>query len=595
MISRNNMTDSNVYQRPANPDVFSKAIGLGLTNIEAEILSRRIDDPDKVEGVIGSKLSDIPDPYLLTDMDKGAQRLAQAIQDKEHIWVFSDFDNDGIGGIALFAEILEDGFDVDPNKVLTQISHRDNYGYGFMIEAAKEFIEKRRSEGLPLPGLVVTIDLGSSNENDFAELKQMLPNIDIIVTDHHGVPKTGGPTTPVSFINPNRQNDKFPDKTVCGATVAFLLLLATKKILKTEKSISKPLSYAASSTIADCVSMQSPVNRAIVKFGLEKMNQMIFPAWHLLKTSYCDASTNEAITSHTLGWKLGPLINSNSRMGNDGSNPYDFLRSKTTKEAHKNLESMVEVDKARKARGEQLLAEALDIIEKEGQEKNNAIIVHFKEGVPGIAGIIASRLKEKYGKPVIMLTSTKNGLATGSARGIPGIDLVNDLIYPVKEMMGDNMVSAGGHEGAAGLKIKVKAIKEFKKLIVERVDELVNGQKLTRKIGYDLDVSQIPIDHSFLDVVNRLQPFGQKFEEPCFIADATITKVKLVGEKKNHAQLVIQTPVQSVKGIMFSVLDKKRGPLIYEGDTGTVIFKANYNRWNGRVNVQFIVEEFIKK
>lgn len=408
-----------ITQRITNKKLYKEAIEAGATPLQALIIANRnIPEGTDINGFMNPSLDHIPNIGLLKDIQKAGNRIADAIIDKEVIALACDFDVDGISSAAVMYKALVDLFNVSPYLVNVCISNRMIEGYGF-----SEKVVKRISELNPMPTLVITADQGSANDAEVSlyiektkkELvkrghKRIERIADVIISDHHEIPKNGGPKEAYAFVNPQRPDDNFPDKTICGCTVAMFVMAATraalikKKYLTKDSPTIKPLmAYSTAATISDCVSMASEINRAIVRQGLEEINGETLPAWSTMKNKFIKQK-GQPVTAESIAFGLGPMINACSRTGGDGLNAVRYYLSETLEEAERFL-SFLEVDNTlRKDIEKRLVNEATDKAIQLIYKDYHSLVIPLKNGHHGIHGIAASRLVERFGRPTIILS-----------------------------------------------------------------------------------------------------------------------------------------------------------------------------------------------
>lgn len=583
-----------VYKEP-DLSIEQDALSRGLSPLQARILANRLQGTTLDEFWFKYQ-NGLPSPFTMGDMQPSAERLADAIMNQELIWVVSDFDNDGIAGMAVAKSILLDVFNHPRIRLDDQITHRDQDGYGLTMGAVQK-MEKAYTQKTK-PNLLITIDIGSSNGPETDYLAKEYPEIDIIITDHHSVPETGYPVNVLGFINPNKPNDEFEDGSICGATVVFYLMVATCEVLikrgylSPETNVWSAAPYLASATIADCVSLKSPLNRELVKYGIGMINQSTLPTWTALKNQFA-GEPGQRITAETMGWNLGPMINSNSRMGRNGSIPLDFLTAKTNVEAEKNLEDMVALNKERKDLQGDILQRAIKEAEK--QVDQNAIVIHLEDGIAGVGGIVAARIKEQMGKPVIMLTSIGENASTGSARSIPGLSILEAIRTAEKRLPGA-IYKAGGHNAAAGMTIKTECIPAFREKLVEAVNEMVGGKELVPVYEVDMELKGHHINPRILDEIEALEPYGQKFEAPVFEVRGIVQSWEPVSKKTHvHARVTVQMEDGTSLPLVWwnALKEDEYEPKLVPGQPIRAAVSLSKNFWKGRVSLQAMMQGYI--
>lgn len=526
----------NAVEVNKSDEVLKHAVGLGLTDIQANILAARTDDVSMVNKIINPKAASIPEPGLMKDMSLAADIVIEAINNRQKIMVVCDFDVDGISSAAIIHQFFK--YWINAGELhSTYVTHRKKagHGYGFSSGAADEILELAE-----LPDLIVTVDLGSSNENEINDFldkaMQKGKEVKFVVTDHHHIPESGGPTRTDAFVNPQRNDCGYPDKTVCGATVAFLLcwqihqkLLASNAVQP--KSLVSLLSYAAGATISDCVSLSSEANRAIVKTGLKHINNQTFPVWSAIQNGH-----GSYVDEVFLGFNLGPKINSSSRMGHDGLDALNFLTADSIEDSWLSLEKITSTNDQRKAVQNQMLDEALEMSRKQVLKGCRSIMVNLEDGDPGVSGIVASRLKDSYGLPAFMFAPINDFELTGSARSIGSID-IRTVIENVSKKT-DAVVRFGGHKMAAGMTIKKSKLQEFHNLINDEMALMYPDQDMTKVMIYD---QQIDIDQVNSDVfaqLSMLSPYGKGFDSPTFLIKGQISEAFWMGKEKDSLKIL---------------------------------------------------------
>lgn len=396
-----------IVYRQHDLSVFKKARSLGVSDVASKIISQRvIPEGIDIEDIINPSLAKMPPIAKLKDVEKAADRISDAIINEEVIGLACDFDVDGISSAAVMVDALNKFFKVPMYNIKVFFSHRMHEGYGF-----SDKVMERVLASVPRPSLVVTADQGSSNGPTIEKLHGRLKeagesHIDVIVSDHHHIDSF--PDAAYAFVNPQRHDDEFEDKTICGCTVALLLMTVTRIFLIKKGFLSDDapklrqlLSYSTAATIADCVSMASPVNRAIVNAGLEEMNSGNTAAWRQLNQFVSDG---EPITAETLGFGLGPRINACSRTGGDGMAALKYYISENDDEAHRYLSMLGFVNEERQDIERRLIVESVEKSVHLESIGYNSLVIFLPDGHHGIHGIVASRLVERFGKPAICLS-----------------------------------------------------------------------------------------------------------------------------------------------------------------------------------------------
>lgn len=552
-----------MVDRPFNKNTFINARLIGLSPIAAKILANRnIDsDPEVIKNIINPTFKKATfDIYKLKDIEKSANRISDAIINNENIALLCDFDVDGISSAAVLYSAFIDYFNFDPQKLHIMISHRMMYGYGFREEILNDIMKMNEK-----PTLLITADQGSSDEERINKYNKEMEALgyekhDVIVTDHHHI-KGKGPKSAFAVVNPQREDDEFEDKTICGCTVALFVMNATRDSLikkgylaENSPRLTPLLTYSTAATIADCVSMASPLNRAIVKKGLQDISEGKIPAWKIMLERIVG---ERPVDTDAIGFGLGPRINACSRTGGDGLVALKYYLSESDNEALRYLDLLENMNEDRKKTEKELVEQAL-IQASELYLKNYfSVAVYLPNGHHGIHGIAASKISEKYGRPTVLFSPKEyddNGdvkVISGSGRSIEGLDLYN-ILKKVEERDKTVFIGYGGHSMAAGMTIPVDKFDTFRLLFEEETKIALNYQEPFPKILIDGELKQnINIDFNLLDEVLSLRPYGNGFESPIFKAKVLVVNNKVLGKNQDTLQIDFIHNNLQYKGIMF--------------------------------------------
>jgi single-stranded-DNA-specific exonuclease len=638
-----------IKQRILKKEVYDEAIIAGYTPLQSSIIANR-ELPEGTD-LIQFKYPDInkiANIGLLADISKGGERIADAIVNDECMALVCDFDVDGTSSAAVLYKSLTEFFGAKKENVRVIISNRMLEGYGMSNKVLERIYSLEK-----VPTLLITADQGSADGERItkylSDMTEMGYKADVVVSDHHEIPKTGGPKDAYAFINPQRPDSAYPDRTICGCTVALFLMAATKAKLKSkyqkdiEFDMKQLLAYSTAATIADCVSMASQVNRAIVTRGLQEINDGKIPAWRIMKEL---VSAGDIVKSGNIGFGLGPRINACSRTGGDGLNAVKYYLSKTDEQA-KHYFDLLTVDNETRKNIELELVETSTYQAMEYVAEGFLSLVIFnKFGHHGIHGIAASRLVEKFGRPVIMLSPKETikelisedevkrlikqdlipekenriidlesnkyitydesaernyylntiTLVSGSARSIDGLGEDNKDYLDILDCLNDAhakynlFLGHGGHHMAAGMSLKYENITVLREGIEEAVRERVNPAEIHPKVltdGY-LPVNR-KIDMSLFREIEELEPYGRQFDYPAFTVDALVKAIKIVGTKKDTAQFVITVNGQDIKGIWFKYTSHPMFEVLHENGIYRMIIEIGVNKWQGRESIQVMI------
>ena len=510
-----------IYNKKQN---YINNLKLGnISKLDALILGNRdIIDPAKVDMYLNPELSKLHDPFLLNDMDVAVDLIIETMKKGGEIRIFGDYDQDGIASVMT----LMDGLLFYYDNISYDIPHRVEEGYGISSKMSDKAIEDKVS-------LVITCDNGITGFDQIDNLKEA--GINVIVTDHHQIQKEENDEwldqilpNADAVINPKRLDSTYPFDDLCGAGVSFKLIQGLYQRLDgDEYYLYSLLEYVAMGTVCDIVSLTDE-NRIFVIEGLKRLNETEKIG---LRALLDETGWDKEIDEYTLGFILGPLMNSTGRL-KSAKLAIDLLVEEDIDKIYEMARDLVKLNNERKSLTETAYNTAVEIINENSYDKDDVIIVYAPDINESICGIVAGRIKEKYFRPTIILTNAKEeGLAKGSGRSIPAYNMY-DKISPYA----DKLESFGGHPMACGLSISIKKIDEFRKFLNE-------NSKLSKadKEDYINIDTQIPISKlslEFAESLDRFKPFGKDNSRPVFANKGVdIAAISLIGKDKNTLRL----------------------------------------------------------
>lgn len=489
-------------------------------------------------------------PLLLKGMSEAIEVIDNAIQNKDHILIYGDYDADGVCASIILKDTL---CKLGVEQVEVYIPHREEEGYGMNIEALKTAF----NNGVDL---VITVDCGSTN---FKEAKYCCEQgMKLVITDHHTVLKE----KPVAdaFINPHQEGDEYPFKNISGTAVAFKLACSLLDYYRENYRADIQIGWekwfldlVAISTITD-VMPATGENRTLIYYGLMVLAKTKRAGLQALK-AVCNISSNDLLTSHTLGFLLGPRINAAGRMKH-AQLAFNLLDAQDKEKAfalareidHLNRERQKLVDKILKSINQ-------DMIEKE------AIVLGSPDWPIGVLGIVAGRLSDQYGKPAFIY-QVQNSNIVGSARAPEHCNVVRVL-----EQCSDILKKFGGHSQAGGFTADIDFEKEFNKKIMLAVKKDSKKSSVPcLKIDYDL--TQEAIDKNFFTELIKLQPFGVGNENPIFMMkNITISDKEIIGRNNSSMRvIIIDEKGSTYKGLGFGLA--KYENIFNIGDKADIVF-----------------------
>ena len=548
-----------------------------LDEITSKLLAIKKIKKEDINNYLNPVLKNIlPNPSILTDMEKTVERTFSAIKKKEKIGIFGDYDVDGATSTAILG------------KYFSQINHsyeiyipdRKSEGYG----PSKQGFQKLINKGTKL---IFTVDCGTLS---FEPINFAYQNkIDILVLDHHQsdvkLPKA------FSIVNPNRFDDRSELNYLCAAGVCFMFLIALNRELRKnnwfkDNNVIEPnlinfLDLVSLGTVCDVVPLIG-VNRAIVKQGLKILN---FKKNIGLKSLIDICKIENHPTPYHLGYIIGPRINAGGRVGKC-SHGANLLLNENPKNSFKLASELDQFNKERQLLEKNLLKNVLNSVKN---LSDPVLILDGQEWHEGIIGIIASRIKEKYNKPTIIISITDK-VGKASARSVVGYDIGSIIISAVQSGI---LIKGGGHKMAGGFTIEKNKIDQFKEYAINKFKTLNIEISEEKKILIDSIISPTAINMNFFNKVNNLAPFGSGNSEPRFFIESVVAvNSKIVGEKHIKSVLLGEDG-STIKTIAFNATESDIGAYLMNKSKKpfNIVGKLSLNEWRGQKNVEFIIDD----
>ena len=549
-----------------------------LDEITAKLLAIRRIDKKNVKTFLEPSIKNImPNPFIMKDMEIAVKRLADSIKNNDKIGIFGDYDVDGASSTAILGQYFKHlnlSFEI-------YIPDRKSEGYGPTISSFEKLIDKSVK-------IIFTVDCGTLSFDPIKYAKKK--KIDVIVLDHHqsitSLPEA------YAIVNPNRFDDNSNLNYLCASGVTFMFLVALNKVLRDESwfeknSIKEPnlinfLDLVSLGTVCDVVPLIG-LNRAFVKQGLKVLKNKKNLG---LKTLIDICKIENNITPYHLGFILGPRINAGGRVGKC-SHGANLLLNSSVKESFKIASELENYNRERKILEGELLNKILN--NNNTKAEDPVIILYGKNWHEGVIGIIASRIKEKFNKPSIII-SIDNNLGKGSARSIVGFDIGTILINAVEKKI---LLKGGGHKMAGGFSIEMDKIDLFKEFVFKKFQSI--NINLNERLDYyfDSEISPSALNISFFEKINLLSPFGSGNLEPRFvISDLKVVNSKIVGDK-HIKSVLLGSDSSTIKTISFNSVDSNLGSYLFKKNKKTlnIAGKLSLNEWKGQKNVEFIIDD----
>lgn len=493
-----------------------------LPRIADVLVKRGIDSTEKLEAYLHPSLSDLHDPFLMTDMDRAVNRLNRAIGNKEKILIYGDYDVDGITAVTLVYKYFR--------LITTAIDYYipDRYEEGSGI--SKKAIDLARDEDFTL---IIALDCGIK-AHDMVDYAAAM-GIDFIICDHHK-PDDDLPNT-IANLNPKLPGTKYPFPELCGCGVGFKLVQAFSMSNNSDLRVCyNLLDLVAVSIAADLVPLYGE-NRILAYHGLKKLNRR--PMLGLKSIINVSGLRSKELDMTDIIFKIGPRINASGRMQR-GKESVDLLLSRDFQEAKTISHHIDEYNNQRRELDHSITMEANEIVEGfTDMLDRKLIVVYDPSWHNGVIGIVASRLAEQYNRPSIVMTDSMDGFVNGSARSVQGYD-IHALLESTKELL-ENF---GGHTLAAGFTIPKKNLHHFIQLATKIADEELTMEDLQPRHQIDSVLELSEISPSLRRQIRKLAPFGPGNEKPIFCSKGVtcVTPPRLMGYKKSHIRMMISLP-----------------------------------------------------
>lgn len=547
------------------------ASALNISPILAQLLVQRgICTFEDARNFFRPDFANLHDPFLMADMDKAVNRLTDAIQDNEKILIYGDYDVDGTTSVSLVYKFIKKFY----SNVDFYIPDRYNEGYGISIQGI-DFAHKNAIK------LVIALDCGIKAVEKIRYANEL--GIDFIICDHH-TPDVELPKA-VAVLDPKRPDCPYPYKHLSGCGVGFKLLQAFSQKNNIAFSDLIPLLDLVALSIASDIVPITGENRILAFYGLKQINTN--PSIGVKSILNVCGLADKEINISDIVFKVGPRINASGRM-KLASEAVELMVSSDVNFAREKSGTINEYNNDRKDLDKNITDEAIKLIASNAAFLNRKSIVVYKpDWHKGVIGIVASRLSEEFYKPSIVLTKS-NGLASGSARSVPGFDIYNAI-----DSCRDLLENFGGHRYAAGLSMKEENVTAFTERFEKYVAETITEEQTSPQIDIDAQISFRDITPKFFSVLKQFGPFGPGNMKPVFSTSKVMDygSSRLVGKDQEHLkmELVDSSSENVMNGIAFGMYEyndhlKSLNPL-------DICYTLEENTFNGNTNIQLMIRD----
>jgi len=539
----------------------------GLHPLVRDILAKRgYENSEEVVAFLNPNYDEqLHDPFLMKDMQPAVVRILEAVEKKQSIVIYGDYDIDGITASTVMVETIRNL----GHEARSYIPDRFEEGYGINLDA----LQKLKSEGTDL---VITVDCGITSVKEIEWANEN--GLDIVITDHHSVPETIPEA--IAVLNPKQSNCEYPFKDLAGVGVAFKLAQALQ--LSTDKP--EPghekwlLDVVALGTVCDVVTLVGE-NRVLASFGLKVMNKTRRVGLKAL----AEVSGVEMgkITSYTLGFMFGPRMNAAGRLEH-AAKSLELMLTDDGPKARQIAQELDSLNKQRQSEQARIVKEAKAMAEQYTDDP--VLVLASSDWSHGIVGIAASKVAESVGKPTLIM-QILDDKAKGSARSYGGFNLIDAL------RKGDDLfIKYGGHAFAAGYTISVDKLDDLRARLNQHFLE-VEGELLGQVVDRDVDLEDLTlVDWDLYNSLVTLEPFGNGNRQPSmYLPNMTISDMRWVGSDGRHAKLTLSDGSKSISGIGFGLLDSV--PDLVAGQQVSILAHIDRNDFNGNSTLQLVVRD----
>jgi len=555
--------------KPAAPENLANKFPEINSIIRQLLFARGLDTQEKIDEFLYPDYSqDLHDPFLFKDMTKACARIWQAVENKENILVYGDYDADGVCASTL----LVAWFKYIGLPVQVYIPHREIEGYGLNQEAVNEFIEKKID-------LLITVDCGTSNIAEVESLQAA--GVDVIVTDHHHVPEKR--VQPLAFLNCSNPADNYPFPYLAGVGMAFKLVQGL--IGYGQKNNLSPtfpvgwekwsLDLVAIATVTDIMPL-SGENHTLVKYGLMVLNKTRRVG---LKELFNLTSIKPPIDTWQIGFIIGPRLNAAGRIDH-ANDAYALLNETDIEVAKISATKLHATNTKRQTLTEQFVKEAKAQVESQFLQGDNILTAFSKDWDLGLVGLVAGRITEMYRRPTLIMTLNQEKIM-GSGRSLAGFSIIEAV-----EQQKKYLARFGGHEGACGFTLRHNDDLDKFVLSIKQASKTIDSEMFKPYLAIDAVVKLAEIDWPLIEELQKFEPFGEANPAPRFVTyQVQVLGVEYVGEEQKHLRLLVGDEQGLVRKTIGFGLGKSWGNLKM-GDKIDIVYEAGVNQWNGNRELQ---------
>lgn len=564
-----------LLRKGADFESIGKKFGIS-PRLASLVRNREVIGDDAIDQYLNGTLSDLKDGMMMRDMDKAVDILREKIADNKKIRVIGDYDIDGVNATYILLEGLEGlGADVD-----SDIPNRITDGYGLN----QELLERAYREGVDT---VVTCDNGIAASEEIAYGKRL--GMTIIVTDHHEVPyemeeeeKHYQLPPADAVIDPKREDCCYEFKGLCGAAVAYKLMEALYEASGREaEDIDYLIENVAIATVGDVMDLVGE-NRIFVKEGLEMLKRTNNPGLKALIE--CTGIDKDHLCSYHIGFVIGPCLNASGRL-DTAKRALALLRAKTKKEADILAGDLKALNDNRKDMTALAVEQAVKQVEETEIGEDRVLVVYLPDCHESLAGIVAGRIRERYYKPVFVLTDGEEG-AKGSGRSIEAYHMYEEM-----NKCRSLLTKYGGHKLAAGLSLEKENIGSFRRMLNDNC--ILTEKELTERVVIDMELPFSCVTERFVEELEKLEPFGKGNTKPVFAGrNIELLNSRILGKNKNVLKLQVRDQKGTVIDAMYFGDIEQFMDVIETKKTLSLTYYPGINSYMGKTTPQIVITHY---
>lgn len=548
----------------------------GIDPVIARLIRNRdVEGMENIRSYLYGSVDELPSPWLLKDMEKAVDILKRKIKEKKKIRIIGDYDIDGVTSTyILLTGFLRLGAETD-----TYIPDRITDGYGIH----DHLIRQAYADGIDT---IVTCDNGISAASEIAFAKER--GMTVIVTDHHEIPyceAENGRTLLLppadAIVNPKQPECRYPYKNICGAVVAWKLIWALYEQFGISGEIMEFLEFAAIATVGDVMDLQGE-NRILVKEGLKRLSNTKNPGLQALIRA--NGLADGPITAYHIGFVLGPCINASGRL-DTASRSLKLLRAEDTDTAAELAGDLTALNQSRKAMTEEGKKEAEYLVEHTAIGEDRVLVIYLPECHESLAGIIAGRIREKYHKPVFVLTKGEKGIK-GSGRSIEAYSMFEELVK-----CAELLEQFGGHPMAAGLSLKEQNLEAFRQALNKNCS--LTEEELTPKVVIDVPMPVSYVTKELTKQLALLEPFGKGNTKPLFAQKGLrVLNGRIFGKNQNVAKIQLVDESGSFMDAVYFGEAEAFMEYARKQERISVTYYPEIDTYQGREKLQIIIRNY---